>query len=288
MQTDLFGKKRYKVNLHTHTTLSDGRRSPLEVLAIYREAGYDAIAITDHWYYGEGGEHEGMTILSGAEYNTKTHDCREGVFHIVGVGMKEDPHLVKGTPVPETIERIRAAEGIVILAHPAWSLNTPEQILPLEGIDATEIYNTVSGLHMSRRPDSGLIVDMIGAKGRFYPLIAADDTHYYDGDECVSWIMVEAEDNGEERLIPAIREGKYYATQGPEVHLFREGEEFVVRCSPCSEIVFLSNFSWTPRAFEGEGLTEARYTPKPGECFIRAEVMDANGKRAWSQIIPLE
>ena len=99
--------------------------------------------------------------------------------------------------------------------------------------------------------------------------------------------MVEASDNTREAILSAIRAKKFYATQGPEVHLWREGDEFVVKCSPCREINFLSNRVWCKRVFEGEGLTEARYTPVEGEIFIRVEVTDADGKRAWSNIIPI-
>ena len=42
MYTDLFGKKRQKVNLHTHTNLSDGQKTPEEVCRIYRNAGTGA------------------------------------------------------------------------------------------------------------------------------------------------------------------------------------------------------------------------------------------------------
>lgn len=268
-----------------HTTLSDGKKSPVEAAQIYRDAGYDAIAITDHWSFGEAGEFEDMTILSGAEYNIFDSNTRDGLFHIVGVGMQNDPELRADSDAQTAIDAIRKAGGLAILAHPAWSLNTPAQILPLKNVDVTEIYNSVSGVHMSRRPDSGLIVDMLGAQGRFYPLIADDDTHYYDGEECMSWIMVQAFDRTRSSLLRAIRNGNFYATQGPEVHLLREGDEFVVRCSPCREIVFLSDWVWSPRCFTGEGLTEARYTPREEETFIRAEVTDASGRRAWTNCV---
>ena len=42
-------KKYYKGNLHTHTTNSDGKRSPEEVMAGYEALGYDYLALTDHW-----------------------------------------------------------------------------------------------------------------------------------------------------------------------------------------------------------------------------------------------
>ena len=285
MQIDLLGKKRYNVNLHMHTKLSDGLRSPAEALARYKQAGYDAVALTDHWYYGKEQEFDGMLVLSGAEYNTRFGDCRQGVFHIVGVGMRHEPSLTLSSSPQKIIHEIRAAGGLSVLAHPAWSLNTVEQIMPLEGVDATEIYNSVSGVHESRRPDSSLIIDMLASKGRAYPLIAADDTHYYDNDDCVSWTMVEAEECTAEAIVEAVRQGRCYATQGPEVHLWREGNEMVVRCSPCREIVFHSNLVWTERIKVGEGLTEAHYPLHKRECFVRAEVTDEHGNRAWSQIV---
>ncbi len=282
MQKDMFGQTRYRVNLHTHTTLSDGHKTPAEAAQIYREAGYDAIAFTDHWSFGEAGDMDGMLILSGAEYNILNANTREGLFHIVGVGMAKDPEMSPDADAQAAIDAIHRAGGLAIIAHPAWSLNTPEQILNLQNGDVTEIYNTVSGLHMSRRPDSGLIVDMLGAKGRFYPLVADDDAHYYDGDECRSWIMVAAESCTREALIRAIRAGDFYATQGPEVHISRKENEILLRCSPADEIVFYSDWVWSPRVFTGKELTEARYCIDPREHFIRAEVTDSAGNRAWT------
>lgn len=289
MYTDLFGKIRYKVNLHMHTSLSDGDRTPAEALQIYREAGYDALALTDHWFCGEAGEDEGLTVLSGAEYDVGGIDGAKGVYHILGIGMRRAPSLAKGSDAQAIIDAIHREGGMAVLAHPAWSLNTVEQISRLSGIDATEIYNSVSGVHMSRRADSSLIVDMLAGKGIHYPLLATDDAHYYDGtDRCLSWIMVAAEDNTKEALLRAIRKRAFYATQGPEIHLYREGDGYTVQSSPVREIVFFSNATWTPRAFEGENLTKAHYVPRSEERFLRAEVTDANGKRAWSNIIPLE
>ena len=288
MQLDLYGKKRYKVNLHMHTSDSDGRVSQKEAIRRYREAGYDALAITDHWVTKFTGEEDGMVLLSGGEYNTSYRDAAQGVYHILGIGFDRAPEgIALNDPPQKIIDAIHQVGGYVVLAHPAWSLNTPEQILALRDVDATEIYNSVSGVHFSRRPDSSLIVDMIGTYGRYYPLIADDDTHFYDNDDCVAWIMVEAEAGDAKTLMDAIRRGDFYATQGPEVHLYRDGEDFVVRSSPCSEIRYFSNSVYTERVFYGDGITEARYQPTPAERFIRAEVVDKNGKSAWSQIIEI-
>jgi hypothetical protein len=289
MQTDLFGKLRYKVNLHMHTTFSDGKLSPAEAVQRYRENGYDAVALTDHWFFGSGSDLDDFTILSGAEYNIGGSDARDGVFHIVGVGMSRVPSVTKDMTAQELINGIHEVGGIAILAHPAWSLNTPKMILPLCGVDATEIYNSVSAVHYSRRADSSVIVDMLASEGRIYPLLASDDAHYYDGtDDCVSWIMVEATDNTKEALLRAIRKKQFYATQGPEIHLFKDGDGYTVKCSPAKEIVFFSNGVWSQRVFEGKDLTEAHYVPLAHECFLRAEVTDKNGLRAWTNIIELQ
>ena len=45
---DWSGHSRYKANLHTHTTNSDGRMNPQTVVDIYNELGYAILAITDH------------------------------------------------------------------------------------------------------------------------------------------------------------------------------------------------------------------------------------------------
>ena len=286
MYIDLLGKKRQKVNLHTHTSRSDGRREPDYVVELYRKNGYDAIALTDHWVRGELDTDNGLTILAAAEYNLR--DTLLGAHHILGIGTVKDPEITINSTPQQTIDAIHAVGGLAVLAHPAWSLNTPQQILDLHDVDATEIYNSVSGVHQSRRPDSSLLVDMIAARGLYLPLVADDDAHYYDNDACISWIMAEAEDNSQSAILSAVKEGRFYATQGPEVHLWTEGDELVVKCSPCKEIVFFSNLAWCERVFTGEALTEARYKTHSNETFVRCEVTDSDGKRAWTNIIPLQ
>ena len=80
-------------NLHMHTTRSDGRVSVEEAIARYERAGYDFIAVTDHWVRSEKGTTAGgMLLLSGCEYNIGD-TVQQGVYHIVGVGMETAPAL---------------------------------------------------------------------------------------------------------------------------------------------------------------------------------------------------
>lgn len=302
MFIDLNGKKRFKLGLHTHTTLSDGGKTPAEVATIYKAAGYDAIALTDHWLFGEAGEIGGLSILSGCEYNVDGVNEWTGVtevYHVVGIGMTCDPEIPQEyvqnhdgrvrDRVRDIVNLIHSAGGLAVLAHPAWSLNTPEQILGCADFDATEIYNSVSDWGMSDRPYAGLIVDQISTYGLRLPLLATDDAHYYNGDECRGWVAVEADAIEELGLVEALRQGRFFATMGPEVHLTRISPTAVkVVCSPAVKVAFLSNAVWTAgRILRGEGITEAVYELKRHEKYIRAEVTDAHGRVGFSNIISL-
>ena len=41
----------YKANLHCHTTVSDGRLTPVEIKELYMSEGYSIVAYTDHREY---------------------------------------------------------------------------------------------------------------------------------------------------------------------------------------------------------------------------------------------
>ena len=153
MFTDMMGNVRYKLGLHLHTTRSDGRREPSAVIAEYREAGYDAIALTDHWLWNPAGELDGMKIISGAEYNIGASDPCDGFggYHIVALGCEHRPDILPVDAPPTVAAAIHEAGGIAVLAHPAWSLNDPAVVAGQSYLDATEIFNIVSGVHLSFR-----------------------------------------------------------------------------------------------------------------------------------------
>ena len=77
----------YRGNTHCHTTRSDGRRTPEKVIALYREAGYDFLALTDHRKLSEQAHFEGsLLMLPGMEMDfALPHEA----LHIIGIGMNE-------------------------------------------------------------------------------------------------------------------------------------------------------------------------------------------------------
>ncbi len=291
MIIDSKGQKWYKGNLHTHTTVSDGVRTPEEVIALYREKGYDFLAITDHWHTSENRVTEdGMLLLSGCEFNVGERDVLWGVYHLVGLGFTEVPALTFAPYLEpqKIIDEVHRCGGLVNLAHPAWSLNTPEQIVPLQGIDLTEIFNSVSDTPWNARPYSGYFVDIMATRGHLFPCIAADDAHFYEGDETKSYVMVRADSLSRESILSALRSGDFYATQGPSLRLEIDGGVVRAHTSPVEKIIFYSNSIYsTQRVAQGHGLTEATYHLQPVETFIRAEAIDKEGRTAWTSPLPV-
>ncbi len=286
MFKDMYGKNRVKINLHTHTLRSDGRATPEEAAILYKQEGYDGIALTDHWRFNETGELEGIKIYSGCEYDFGNDTTTEGVYHILGLFCKENP-MVDHTDTPEScVDKILAADGIPVLAHPAWSLNLPEEAIKLDRIEFTEIYNTVSGVGHSNRAYSGNFIDLMAAKGKVYGLFASDDVHYYDEDGAVASIMVECETAERDDVVAAIRAGKFYATTGPEVHIRVENGETIVNCSPVSKIDIFTDAAWARgRHKVGAELTEHRAPVSRWDKHIRAEVTDADGRVGYTNFI---
>lgn len=287
MITDIKGNRFFKIALHQHSTLSDGSRSPEEIARAYKAAGYDALALTDHWRYGESRELEGLHIISGCEYNL---GGGHKTMHIVGFGMERDPEIPKLEDRQLTVDMIKAAGGIAVLAHPSWSLNSMDDVRALEGVDATEIYNSVSEQGQSLRAYSDHFVDLCARNGYRYGILATDDAHYYGGvDDRKGWVMVNAAALTDKAIVEAIRERRFYASQGPELWVEYKNGKLVIDCSPCSVIAVLSDGAWLPdRVSRGKGLTHYEYTVTPDDIWARVEVRDENGKCAWSNIFELD
>ena len=280
----------FKGNTHCHTTLSDGRVTPEECMRQYRAAGYDFLAITDHWKVGEVGAFEGMTLLPGVEYDF-TFETQ--ALHVVALfpraGCAEDIH--RGMDHREVIRRINAAGGVPIAAHPAWSLNTHDFLAGLEGVDIAEVYNTLSDEPFNGpRGNSEDILDVTAANGKCYNLVASDDSHFYQGEQCVSWTMVQAESSSVPDLLDALRRGRFYASQGPRFESIEVTDgEIVVKTSPVSRVTFCSNLYWVGgRCRQGNGLTEERYRIQPGERFVRVQITDSWGRKAWSNPVRMK
>ena len=283
----------FKANFHCHTTQSDGRLSPEECVEFYRSAGYDILSITDHrrvtmpTYIPDD-----ILLLPGIELDYVLPGEWENQWvHILGIGVEgniSDAWNRKAS-VQEGIDLINHKGGISVFAHPAWSMNTPALMRTLTGLSGVEIWNSVSTLpYNADRADSSSLLDTTWASGGMVvPVMANDDSHAYGSEAGVAATMVQAESCTRESILESLRKGNFYATLGPEIHQIEMNHnEIRVQCSPAAAVIFYSNMPWTDnRAEVGTGITEATYRIQSGEKFVRVEVRDECGRKAWSSPI---
>ena len=105
----------HKLNLHTHTTESDGRMSPSEVIDAYHERGYDGLAITDHnictwpWTdFDRDPDALGMLAIPGNELSHHHHAL--SLF----TGYETDSR-----DIGDALRGVGDSGGMAILCHPA-------------------------------------------------------------------------------------------------------------------------------------------------------------------------
>jgi predicted metal-dependent phosphoesterase TrpH len=281
----------WKGNIHTHSTASDGVRAPEAVCATYREAGYDFLALTDHFMAKYGFpivdtrpfRTPGFTTILGAELHAPATSLGE-TWHILAVGLPADfPALQPGETGAALAARAVASGAFVAIPHPAWYGLTAEDANTLPGAHAVEVYNHTSQLR-TERGDGVYLADQLLAAGRRIGLIAVDDAHFACEDAFGGWVMAKAEANEPDALLEALKAGRYYATQGPLIHDIAWGEEEVeIACSPAASVMVLGRGSRAAQSV-APGQTRARLklaALRPGG-FARVVVADEAGRRAWS------
>ncbi|MQA15455.1 MAG: PHP domain-containing protein [Pseudonocardiaceae bacterium] len=85
-----------RIDLHTHSTASDGTDSPAELIAAAAAAGLDVMALTDHdttsgWAQAVGALPAGMRLIRGAEFSCTAPDGRGGNLSLHLLGYLFDP-----------------------------------------------------------------------------------------------------------------------------------------------------------------------------------------------------
>lgn len=150
----------HKVDLHIHSTYSDGKSDFKDILEGAKKEGYKLISITDHNTVEGHKKYKDEILIPGVEF-----DCWFGYVFIHLLAYNIDVNneelmrfmaktkaetegdlirLFSGRNVPELIKAIHNAGGIAVLAHPAcyWALSLERLIKSLMkvGLDGIEVY----------------------------------------------------------------------------------------------------------------------------------------------------
>jgi len=219
-------KKQYKANLHAHSTMSDGSKTPEELCDMYKSHGYSVLAITDHEHPCDHSElnEDGLIMLTGYEaYIRPSKECEYNVFspEIHLNLFARDPHnetiICYNRPyfkylskdkqeslpragserpreytreyVNEFIRTARENGYIVGYNHPYWSMETEADILATEGCFSIEMVNYNSYVS-NRLEHNGALYDRLLLGGKRIFCHGADDNHnrYPEGHpECDSF-----------------------------------------------------------------------------------------------------
>jgi hypothetical protein len=188
--------------IHVHSVHSDGTGTIPEIAAAARDAGADAVLVTDHdrtTARAQAGWHDDVLVAVGVEVSP-VHGS-----HLLAFGL-EHPVRHLGRPLAAVVDDVHRAGGVGFAAHPfsrgGWVLGRAgrpapfgDLRLPVDGIEVWSlvtdtleyIHSPLRLLRFGRDPDAVLddppaanlaAWDAIGARRRL-PAIAGLDAHQY-------------------------------------------------------------------------------------------------------------
>ena len=290
--------------LHCHTTRSDGKDDPAEVVKYHHQQGYDFMAVTDHRCYNyKNFADVPMTIIPGMEMDWILPGPGVHCHHILSFGpAREDGNgfeqeqrfpsnrIERPEQTQEMLDWLHANKNITAYCHPEWSGTPAREFDMLRGNFAMEIWNSGTVMECGKDNNAAYWDELLIQGQKIYG-IATDDGHNM-AQHCKGWVRVNSENNLDD-ILAALQEGKFYSSCGPEIYDFYVDQGVAhISCSPVSEIQFIHLRVPYPifRAAPGEaGLTTASVplvvTSSP---YIRAVVKDAEGRRAWTNPIFLD
>lgn len=290
----------YQGNTHAHTNRSDGKLSPQELIDRYRRVGHHFTAITDHRIYSDfrklSDEH--FLVLPGIELDVLDPSDEAVCHHLVGLGLPGQNRFMHnqridydGNATAQDLQRILAANGqLCIYAHPNWSHMHQEMLPKIDGLWAMEIYNHTCEVNHACG-ESSSHYDRTLRAGKQIFCLACDDAHQNKGPDLGGgFIRVKAPSLTEEDLFNSLLAGAFYATQGPSIKRFDIVDDTaVLETSGCRTLAFSSNrHRGYAQTNDCEELTHLEMKLDGSEAYVRALLIDRQGRKAWSQPIWLD
>ncbi len=309
----------YKANLHCHTTLSDGDFTPEEIKEMYKAHGYSVVAYTDHDILVPHPDlnDENFLALNGMEveinetagewrYIKTCHMCFialdkdnlvQPCYHrskyLMRNAVKYRDKIIFDETQPD-FEREHTAECInkmiktardqgffVTYNHPTWSMETFEDYIALENLNAMEIFNTGCQVVGYEEYNEKEYEDMVRAGKRIY-CVSADDTHH-EQDCFGGYVMIKAPNLEYKSITEALQKGNFYASQGPEIkELYLEDGTLHIECSDAVKIVLQTDNRYMLQALAPKGgcINCADFEIDDKNKYFRITVTDADGNHA--------
>jgi len=223
--------QQHKANFHTHTTMSDGRRTPQEVIDHYHALGYTILALTDHdtmgplkdrdhperhkttwpWQlFDRDPEALGMVAIEGNEISRRHHI---GSYFIdYGDADAESEDVV--------IKEIGRRGGLAVLLHPGkfkkpveWYLKMYRAYPHLIGF---EIYNLWDRYPKDRKTWDAILTNIVTERPVWG--FSNDDMHSPKTQLGLSWNIMLLPDLSPEWVRRAMENGIFFFVYAPNGH----------------------------------------------------------------------
>ncbi len=295
-----------RANFHCHLTKGEETQWPSTALKLYRDLGYDAVGgmCHDKIVYPE--PVEDIIVIPGAEVSCGGH--------LLGIGIKAIPNSQENgkriESISDMIRRIKEIGGVTVLAHPFKSAYTWEEMCAFceAGLDGIEVVNSNVRGKIADTGRADQLWHNLLREGCRLIAVGSDDAHGphedagksgWGGVPHLGFTGLLAECRTAESVLDALRRGRTYASEGPEIHSIDVSEEgkMTVACSPCVACHFRSvGGSWGGgSSFPPEGKSDTEkflfdfatqgYRVKH---YMTVVLQDKHGRRAWTSPIRVE
>ena len=294
----------YKGNTHAHTLNSDGDSTPNDVATWYREHGYRFLVLSDHnvltnvdGLNAVHGVSEQFLLIKGEEVTDRFGDKP---IHVNGLDVSGNVAPQHGSSVLDVVQRtvdaIRKAGGVPHINHPnfGWAI-TADDLKAVQNNTLFEIYNghhQVNNVGSGGVPGTEEVWDRILSSGKLIYGLADDDAHYFKqpGNPNVpgpgrGWVVVRAERLAPRLIVEALERGDFYASTGVEISDYQvTATSIAITVKPNADSKYRVQFIGR----NGDVLSEAIASPASyaftgDELYVRARVLESNGRIAWTQ-----
>ena len=294
----------YKGNTHTHTLNSDGDSTPDEVTTWYRSHGYQFLVLSDHNVLTNvdglnalHGASDQFLIIKGEEVTDRFGDKP---IHINGLDVSRPVEPQHGSSVLDVVQRtvdaIRKADGIPHVNHPnfGWAITADE----LKAVRDDKLFEVYNGHHAVNNAGGGGVPgmeevwDRILSSGQLIYGLADDDAHVFKqpGNPNVpgpgrGWVFVRAERLAPRSIVEALDRGDFYASTGVELSDYRvTDKDITITIKQDSYSKYRVQFIGRNGAILSEAISSpATYEFKGDELYVRAKILESNGRFAWTQ-----
>jgi hypothetical protein len=211
--------------------------------------------------------------------------------------------------VQKNVDAIRMANGVPHINHPnfGWAI-TADDLAQVRNNKLFEVYNAhpmVNNVGGSGHPSLEQTWDALLSRGILLFGLATDDAHEFKKLDDLSssrpgmgWVMVRAEKLDAKAIVEALDRGDFYASTGVELADYQaspaaitvkvkqkfwgNGTEDSMKAG--YRIQFIGRGGAVLQDVEG---TDATYTVKGSEGYVRTKITQSDGKAAWTQPVML-